>query len=209
MVTNGLALKRSTFERLVLKHKVTGYQITIDGTAEFHDLRRMLKTGAPSFEIIVQNLKNIVRSPFFEEHKPAISIRSNVDGQNKENIFELLDLLHNEGILEKVSFNTAAIHDWGDVKATKINGISKDEYAMFEIDILLKLKELGALKNEMGIIPLRKHNVCMVASSTSEVFDAHTAMCLPAGKYPIRQCMITRVFTQVISSKRMSIPRRH
>lgn len=173
MVTNGLALKKNTYEKLVRDYKVTGYQITLDGTADFHDIRRMLKTGAASFDIIFNNLKEILHSDFFAQTSGVISIRSNVDAQNKENVFELMDMLHEHDMLNKVSFNTAPIHDWGDNKATKVNGISKEDYAMFEIDVMLKLRELGSLTSDAGIIPLRKYNVCMVANETSEVFDAH------------------------------------
>lgn len=172
MVTNGLSLKKSTYERLVSDYKVTGYQITLDGTAEFHDLRRMLKTGGPSFDIIFSNLKEILHSDFFAQNGTVISIRCNVDAQNKENVFELMDRLHENDMLDKVSFNTAPIHDWGDNKATQVNGITREDYAMFEIDVMLKLRELGALGDDGGIIPLRKYNVCMVANQTSEVFDA-------------------------------------
>lgn len=171
MVTNGLNLKLQTFKKLVSQFKITGFQITLDGTAEFHDLRRMLKTGGPTFDIIVKNLKEIVHSSFFSKHRPGINIRCNVDGQNKDNVFNLIDLLDQNGILEKTSFYTAPIHDWGDTKGTLVNGISREEYALFEIDVFLKLKELGKLNSQ--IIPLRVQNVCMVVSSTSEVYDAH------------------------------------
>ena len=172
MVTNALALKMSTFKKLVEVYRINSFQITIDGTAEFHDLRRMLKTGGPSFDIIFNNLKEIVHSDIYKARKAGIGIRSNVDGQNKENIFELVDMLHEHGILDKVNFNLAPIHDWGDNGASKINGISKEEFAMFEIDIWLKLHQYGVMRKN-NLIPLRQYNVCMVASSTSEVYDAY------------------------------------
>jgi uncharacterized protein len=172
MVTNALALKPQTFEKLVDQFRITSFQITIDGTAEFHDQRRMLKSGAPSFDIIFNNLKDIVLSDFYQQRKASIGIRCNVDAQNKDNVPELIDMLHEHGILNKVGFNLAPIHDWGDNGASKINGISKDDFAMFEIDMLLKIHSYGLLRKE-GLIPLKKYNVCMVANATSEVYDAY------------------------------------
>lgn len=172
MITNALALKPSLFNRLVEKHKITTYQITIDGTAAFHDQRRMLKNGGPSFDIIFNNVKEIVHSDFFKKHEPNIGIRCNVDGQNKENVFELVDMLFEHDILNKVNFNLAPIHDWGDNGASKINGISKEDFAQFEIDIYMKLHEYGVLRKS-GLIPLKKHNVCMVVNEHSEVYDAY------------------------------------
>lgn len=172
MVTNALALKMSTFKKLVSRFKITNYQITIDGTAEYHDLRRMLKTGAPSFDIIFNNLKEIVHSDFYRESRSSVNIRCNVDAQNKDNVFELVEMLHEHGILNKINFNLAPIHDWGDNGASKINGISKDDFAMFEIDIWLKLNGYGLL-HRGSLIPLRQYNVCMVATANSEVYDAY------------------------------------
>lgn len=172
MITNALALKLDTFKKLVSKFRIKHFQITIDGTAEYHDMRRMLKNGGPSFDIIFNNLKEIVHSEFFSQSDVSIGVRCNVDGQNKDNVFELIDMLHEHGILSKVAFNLAPIHDWGDNNASKINGISKEDFALFEIDVYLKLHELGILGKD-GLIPLKKYNVCMVASSTSEVFDAY------------------------------------
>lgn len=172
IVTNGLSLKPKTFEKLVDVFKVTQFQITLDGTAEYHDKRRMLKNGEPSFDIIFNNLKEIVHSDFFAARKPYINIRSNVDAQNKNNVFELLALMHQEGILSKVNFSPAPIHDWGDNGASEINGISKEEFAMFEIDVMVKKHEYGLLRKQ-GLIPLKRYNVCMVANAKSEVYDAY------------------------------------
>lgn len=172
MVTNALALKPKTFNRLVEEYKITRFQVTIDGTAEFHDKRRMLKNGNASFDIIFNNVKEIVHSEFFKTHKPSMLIRCNVDGENKENVMDLVDMLHEHDMLDKIDFNLAPIHDWGDNGASKINGVTKDEFASFEIDVMLKIHNYGLLPRR-GLIPLRKHNVCMVVSSNSEVYDAY------------------------------------
>lgn len=172
MITNALALKPKTFQTLVDKYRITNYQITIDGTAEFHDRRRMLKTGGASFDIIFGNVKEIVHSSFFQDRQPHIGIRCNVDGQNKDNVLELVDMLYEHGILDKVSFNLAPIHDWGDNGASKINGVSKDDFAAFEVEVYLKIHGYGLLRKE-SLIPLRKYDVCMVVNENSEVYDAY------------------------------------
>lgn len=171
IVTNALALKMQTFIKLVKEYRISSFQVTIDGTAEFHDKRRMMKTGGQSFDIIFNNIKEIVHSEFFEKYGPNMMIRCNVDGQNKDNIADLIDMFHEHGMLEKINISLAPIHDWGDNGASKIHGVSKEEFAAFEIEILLKLHSYGVLYKKT-LLPLRKHNVCMVVSSNSEVYDA-------------------------------------
>ena len=45
IITNGLSLKPNIFKDLYLNHNVLHYQITLDGTAEHHDKRRITKKG--------------------------------------------------------------------------------------------------------------------------------------------------------------------
>lgn len=172
MVTNGLVLKQKIFEELVEVHNVRDFQITLDGTAEYHDKRRKLKTGAASFDIIFKNIKDIVYTDLYQARKARINVRCNVDTQNKENIFELLELLHSEGILQHIGIYVSAVHDWGDlINTTGIHGISKEEFAQFEIDFFLALRNYGALRPG-SLLPKRRTQTCMVTSQTSEVLDA-------------------------------------
>ncbi|WCT14356.1 radical SAM/SPASM domain-containing protein [Mucilaginibacter jinjuensis] len=170
IVTNGLILKEELFKKFVLDYKVMNYQITIDGTGEFHDKRRMLKSGNPSFDIIFKNVVTIVNSEFYQSSKAKIAIRCNVDAENKDNVFELIDLLRTNNVLNKVNFYISPIHDWGDNNASKINGISKEEFAQLEIDVFMELLKDGLNANDL--VPQRKTYACMVVSETSEVFDA-------------------------------------
>jgi len=172
MITNGLILKPAIFEELVTDHNLENFQITVDGTAQFHDMRRMLKSGAASYDLIMKNIKEIVSTEFYRSHRARIVVRCNVDCQNKDNIFELLEVLHDQDILPHVGIYASPVHDWGDVKnITGIHGISKEEFAQFEIDFFLVLKKYGLLRPS-AIIPKRVPKVCMATSATSEVLDA-------------------------------------
>lgn len=169
IITNALSLKYSLFEKLVKNYRVTEYQITIDGTQEFHDKRRYLKNGSNSFDIIIKNIKEIVNSGLYQK-EASFNIRCNVDKENSYNVIDFIDYLEAEGILQHVSFYLAPIHDWGDNKAT-IKGVSKEEFAELEIEVYMKLLQSKA-KFKTQIIPERVTKPCMVVSQTSEVFDA-------------------------------------
>jgi len=172
IVTNGLNLKLDLFRELVQDHRITSYQITIDGDEGFHDTRRMLKNSGPSFSIIYSNVKNIVSSSFYKDGKAKINIRCNVDSENRDNVIPFIDKLHGDGILDKVGFYMSPVHDWGDLMASEVHGISKEDFADFEIEVYLKLMGYKAL-DMAGIIPARTKTPCMVVSSTSEVMDAY------------------------------------
>jgi uncharacterized protein len=173
MVTNGLALKEKLFQHLAEDHKINRFQITLDGTAEFHDKRRMLKNGTASFDIIFNNICRIVHSDFYSQGKARISIRCNVNAENKDNVFSLMDLMKEHGIHDKVTFALARVTDWGDNDAgTEHNGgISKEDFARLEIDVMLKQITENFKYSPAGLIPQRLFSACMATTETSEVFD--------------------------------------
>lgn len=171
IITNGLNLKYSLFEKLVNDFRISDFQITIDGMKDFHDKRRMLKSGENSFDIIIKNIKTIVQSELYIKNENVnINIRCNVDSENKDNVLDFIDYLNDEGIMPNASFYIAAIHDWGDNKAT-LKGISTQDYADLEIEVYMKLHELKNLSRKT-LVPDRTEHPCMVVSQTSEVFDA-------------------------------------
>ena len=169
MVTNGLALKKAIFEELVEKHKVQSFQITIDGTASYHDTRRITKQGKHTYDTILNNIKEIIQSPFYT--KDMIVIRCNVDRTNSNGVSDLIDELANANLKDKIRFYVAPITDWGNNNATENVGIDKKSLASMEIDWLIKSMRNG-FASQKNIIPQRQYEVCMVVNDKSEVYDA-------------------------------------
>lgn len=58
ITTNGYLLNTRAFKKLV-DIKVTSFQITIDGTKEYHDKQRVLKNGHGTYDRIINNLLKI------------------------------------------------------------------------------------------------------------------------------------------------------
>lgn len=75
LITNGYLLTKSLVEELEACG-VEHLQITIDGDKEEHDSRRVLKSGAPTFDAIFGNLR------LFENSKMTVAVRVNVDASN-------------------------------------------------------------------------------------------------------------------------------
>jgi uncharacterized protein len=95
IVTNGYQLK-APMARSLYVHRVKTVQVTLDGQPDYHDARRPLRTGRPTFEHIVQNLSSVV-----DEVPISLSIRVNVDSRNLEGIAGLMQRLAGLGLNRK------------------------------------------------------------------------------------------------------------
>lgn len=99
IITNGYLLNQKNAD-ILAKAKVNKYQITLDGVSEIHDKTRCLKNGSPSFNKIVDNLKNT-------KIVGHINIRQNIYNDNKNNIEELKNFLEQ---LKKTSNNNISYY---------------------------------------------------------------------------------------------------
>ncbi|GIP64213.1 radical SAM/SPASM domain-containing protein [Virgibacillus pantothenticus] len=93
ITTNGYNLTTEVFTEL-LRYKVLGYQITLDGTKETHDQFRVGKNGEETFDTIVLNLMNI--RDMFEENNFQIMIRSNISEETFPVMYEYIDYISKE-----------------------------------------------------------------------------------------------------------------
>jgi uncharacterized protein len=114
VITNGYLLTNEVVDRLS-NLQVEMCQITLDGPARIHDVKRPLKNGKPTFQTIVENLK-------YASMKIPIALRVNVDkNMGTAEIAELLAELRQAelqnrvaigfGQLEPASSSCAAIAD--------------------------------------------------------------------------------------------------
>ncbi|KTD85433.1 hypothetical protein [Paenibacillus etheri] len=89
--------------------QITFCQITLDGPPDIHDNRRFLidrsgKKAGPTFHKILENIKDI--------HEDIhVNIRVNVDKTNINRVDEILDLLEQHGLKNKVGFYLAPVDD--------------------------------------------------------------------------------------------------
>lgn len=169
MVTNGLVLKKNIFLDLVNNHKIKRFEITLDGTEEYHDKRRHLKSGEKSFDIIFNNLKDILNIENFKSLGVNISIRCNVDKSNYASVKPLLRLIKENNLHDKIShFYVAPIHSWGN--DAHLQSLEKEIFSEKEISWMLEQHKLGF---NPSILPVRSYSVCMATSLSSELIDAN------------------------------------
>ncbi len=95
IITNGTLLDERIVESLV-KYNCKYVQITIDGTREIHNTRRIGKNGEGTFDKIIESLELLKKY----KDKLHTVIRVNVDKTNIKDMNELMDFFHSKGLDE-------------------------------------------------------------------------------------------------------------
>lgn len=89
IITNGTLIQDDVLDSLK-NYNCHTIQITLDGTKEIHDSRRMFKGGQGSFDQIINNIQKIIQ----KEDIVNPLIRINVDKTNIDNVYKLLEILN-------------------------------------------------------------------------------------------------------------------
>lgn len=140
IVTNGYLLDLNCAKSLAFA-KVNLIQITLDGAESYHDTRRTLLSGAPTFNRIVNNIKE-----FIDIVPIAVNIRVNIDYRNKSGIEGLIEHLHNIGLSNKKNLKlyfapieamTLGCHNIAEASMTKT------EYGLLEAELIEKAYKYG------------------------------------------------------------------
>jgi uncharacterized protein len=152
LVTNGSLFKRQSAEELSLLG-LQGVKITIDGPAELHNICRPFKSGAGSFDTIIENIKetcDIVK----------IGIGGNFQRENYERFPLLLDYLKREGLspdrLSIVKFDPVMKRPEGDTALTDyVEGcMSINEPWLIKAGALLREEVLKRGYNTPKLMPM-------------------------------------------------------
>jgi uncharacterized protein len=132
IVTNGYRLTADVAEKLYSRQVKTA-QITLDGASDFHDQRRTLLGGQPTFKRILENIKSAL-----DKVQLRITIRINIDSRNRDSVRGLLDYLSQQGFGNRKNFGvyfapveaiTSGCHCVADVC------MSKSAYGQLEADL--------------------------------------------------------------------------
>lgn len=93
LTTNGFGLTPEIATYLVEHHNYF-FQITLDGPKELHDFNRPLKSGAGTYEVILENLRKI--RDCVDSHHLRVVIRINVTNDSAGQVEKLLPLIGSE-----------------------------------------------------------------------------------------------------------------
>ncbi len=98
IVTNGYTL--SEYIEVLKTANIREIQVTLDGTAELHNMRRYLKNKADTFEKIVEGIDACLANNF------SVNLRFVADKQNINGLPELADFSINKGWTKSPLFKT-------------------------------------------------------------------------------------------------------
>jgi uncharacterized protein len=168
MISNGYLLNKENVDKLT-QLGVKQIQVTLDGPARFHNLKRPLKNGQESFDTIIKNL-------VYASTKIGVGIRVNVDRSfTIDVIAELLDELTKAGIRERIGLY------FGQLEAsTKVcSNISEScydaaDFSKVEIDFYRLLLDKGF---RIDKLPQPSVTFCMAQNVNSFVIDHEGNLC--------------------------------
>lgn len=151
IVTNGTLIDDEIIE-ILIENNCNSSQITVDGTMDFHDKRRIYADGSGSFSKTIDGIKKIKSSGL---NYPVI--RVNLDKTNVDNIYNLLDYLCEIGL------NDCPL-DFGIVKSNTPSCEDYEDNCLNDYDIprvLNSLWQYAKAKNfNIYISPSRKMVFC-------------------------------------------------
>lgn len=140
VVSNGWKLDKHLAKKLY-DRGVETIQITLDGASDYHNKRRTLLSGKPTFDRILANIKEAVdATPIF------VATRVNIDARNHQGVAGLIEHLSNAGLAHRKNFKvyfapveamTEGCHVVADVC------MGKKEYGQLEADLYRKGYDLG------------------------------------------------------------------
>lgn len=165
VVTNGLNLTPAVATELVGELGIGSIEVTLDGIAPFHDVRRHTKTGKGTFDRIYSNVVALAKR---DDLAVNLTVRCNVDRRNYEGVSPLLHMLAEDGVQRRLSFYVAPVHSWGN--SAHLESLSSEEFSKWEIKSLAEMVQLGF---NPKILPNRRPIVCMAVSPDSELVDAN------------------------------------
>jgi len=166
MVTNGYSLTKQIVNRLK-NCGIKKFQITLDGYREYHDRYRHRPGGGKTYDRIIANIE------MASKEGVSIVLRSNINKDNYEGIYRLIDDLSERDInKENFLFAPCMVMD---VKTSKghcsCNVFSNREFSLLEPDILLYSAKKGFNIMKEMLSTLR--TFCGANTLSLYVIDAH------------------------------------
>lgn len=162
IITNGVLLNAKVFSEL-WSAGIQKFEVTVDGEAAFHNVRRPFLNGSGSFEIILHNLVSI--APLLPSNSANFVIRCNVDVRNIKGVIPLLNALEKDKVIPPMSFYVAPIRNWGESKA-RDSFESRALFASLEIEVFKWLIQRGF---SPGLLPYPISRTCIALDTDSSV----------------------------------------
>lgn len=159
IITNGYLLTKENAHSLT-KCCVSHIQVTLDGASKQHDKRRPLTGGGPTFDVIINNLKNL-KGVFNDK----ISLRINTDKTNIGDVQSVISVLKSEDLEQFVFPYLAKIEDTNGC-CDESSCYNQSEFAGIDFHF----RQYNNILNDG--YPMLRRNFCGADSVSACVIDA-------------------------------------
>ena len=165
--TNGYLLTPEMTNRLIAC-KVLNIQVTLDGTEKAHDELRVLRNGDPTFDIILNNLKNIRDN--VKRRSVKFRIRSNLSKIQMDEISDYLVLMNKEFSADsRFQFYFRPVGDWGGQRVKSV----KDKIFSTLNELYEPILKCDVILNSDFYLSLLPLNICNAAKRHSFVLGSN------------------------------------
>lgn len=165
IVTNGVLLDVETAKELAENCKVSRAQVTVDGLGDYHNKKRILKSGEDSYSIIINNLEAA-------KEYLQISVRVNVDKQNAGQLEPLAKVFFDEhGWYENPRIYFAPIENYENSCITDETCLNLPEFAKINVNMTKVLYAFNSDATRKELYPQRNLVHCAAEGSHGYVID--------------------------------------
>lgn len=160
LCTNGYRLSDELIKKRINELCLSEIQLTLDGPRDVHDKLKPTVDGDGSYDRILDNLHSLINAG------ANVRLRCNVSNENYQYVKQLIDILCENKIEDKLRFYIRSIYYWGDKDLKNI--ITPQEFARYEIDILEYMLVRGMKTN---LLPKRVYRTCFAQDKDSFLVD--------------------------------------
>ncbi len=165
IITNGVLLSHDIAEKLV-EYRVLKAQITIDGMPDYHNKRRILKSGEDSFNTIMDNIEKC-------KELIEINVRVNVDDGNIENMDDFLNYIFLvKGWKKNPSVYLSPVENYTDNEYFQgTNAVDMSRFFHFDALVLGKTCDIENDRPNERLYPRRRGSYCQAVTLNTYVVD--------------------------------------
>lgn len=134
IITNGFLLTTEKLDYFQELNSPVSIQVTLDGTASFHDKRRKLKNNSGTFDQILNNIDLIYNNNY---DNLLLKLRCNLDQSNYVNAMEIFNLIQ-EKYHGKFQFQFSPVESFNDCIDSNVSEFNSNLFSEFIYDIYFK-----------------------------------------------------------------------
>ena len=166
IISNGSLIDDDIILNLI-KYKVRGIQITVDGPPEIHDSRRVSKNGVGTFDVLLENINKLLKTEEIE-----VVLRINVDKSNDEDVERLIDILSSRLVCKNVKITFGQVTAYTEAcKTIEHECYDNGEFAIKLLHYYKLLEKYGFHEFNEFPYPEVKLNYCCAELMNSFVVD--------------------------------------